>query len=70
MRCFSQTTTIGKLASRLKNELNLTVLLGACDTFRAAAVEQLSEWAVRANCSIEKPTGEYLLLFIIYFEFL
>jgi fused signal recognition particle receptor len=50
-----KTTTIGKIASRLKNELNMTVLLGACDTFRAAAVEQLSEWAIRANVSIEKP---------------
>ena len=51
-----KTTTIGKVASRLRNEGNLTVLLGACDTFRAAAVEQLGEWAVRANVSIERPT--------------
>lgn len=51
-----KTTTIGKIASRLKNELNMTVLLGACDTFRAAAVEQLNEWANRANVSIEVPT--------------
>ena len=51
-----KTTTIGKIASRLRNEGNLTVLLGACDTFRAAAVEQLGEWAVRANVSIERPT--------------
>ena len=50
-----KTTTIGKLASRLRSEGNLTVLLGACDTFRAAAVEQLGEWAIRANVSIEKP---------------
>ena len=52
-----KTTTIGKLASRLRNEGNLTVLLGACDTFRAAAVEQLGEWAIRANVSIEVPLG-------------
>ena len=52
-----KTTTIGKLASRLRNEGNLTVLLGACDTFRAAAVEQLGEWAIRANVSIEVPIG-------------
>ena len=51
-----KTTTIGKLASRLHNEANMTVLLGACDTFRAAAVEQLNEWAIRANVSIEMPT--------------
>ena len=50
-----KTTTIGKIASRLRNEGNLTVLLGACDTFRAAAVEQLGEWATRANVSIEVP---------------
>mmetsp|Transcript_31097 Transcript_31097/g.31635 ORF Transcript_31097/g.31635 Transcript_31097/m.31635 type:complete len:265 (+) Transcript_31097:1025-1819(+) len=34
------------------------VLLGACDTFRAAAVTQLQQWAVRANVSIECPTPE------------
>lgn len=50
-----KTTTIGKIASRLKNEVGLNVLLGACDTFRAAAVEQLNEWAIRANVSIELP---------------
>lgn len=50
-----KTTTIGKIASRLQNEANMTVLLGACDTFRAAAVEQLGEWAIRANVSIVKP---------------
>jgi fused signal recognition particle receptor len=53
-----KTTTIGKIASRLRNEANLTVLLGACDTFRAAAVEQLAEWSVRANVSIERPLPE------------
>jgi len=52
-----KTTTIGKIASRLRNEENATVLLGACDTFRAAAVEQLEAWAVRANVSIEVPTA-------------
>ena len=50
-----KTTTIGKLAHRLRNEANQTVLLGACDTFRAAAVEQLGEWATRANVSIVRP---------------
>lgn len=53
-----KTTTIGKLAHRIRNELNQTVLLGACDTFRAAAVNQLAEWAVRANVSIERPRTE------------
>jgi fused signal recognition particle receptor len=53
-----KTTTIGKLSARLQNDFNASVLLGACDTFRAAAVEQLKEWAVRANVSIEEPLPE------------
>ena len=53
-----KTTTIGKISARLVNEFNMTVLLGACDTFRAAAVEQLDEWANRTNASIEKPFEE------------
>ena len=36
-----KTTTIGKLAWHLQRELGKTVVLGAADTFRAAAVEQL-----------------------------
>ena len=56
-----KTTSIGKIASKLKNEYNKTVLLGACDTFRAAAVEQLVEWSVRANVSIEIPYESELL---------
>jgi fused signal recognition particle receptor len=47
-----KTTTIGKLAWHLRKELGLTVVLGAADTFRAAAVEQLAEWARRAECEI------------------
>ena len=43
-----KTTTIGKLASRLTTE-GRTVLLAASDTFRAAAVEQLSIWAERCG---------------------
>ncbi|MDO4661853.1 MAG: signal recognition particle-docking protein FtsY [Tissierellia bacterium] len=43
-----KTTTIGKLAYNLKNE-NKKVMLAAADTFRAAAIEQLGEWANRAN---------------------
>jgi fused signal recognition particle receptor len=53
-----KTTTIGKLAWHLQKELGLTVVLGAADTFRAAAVEQLEQWAVRAGCEIVKgPEG-------------
>ncbi|HHX77508.1 MAG TPA: signal recognition particle-docking protein FtsY, partial [Firmicutes bacterium] len=47
-----KTTTIGKLAYLLKKEKGKKVLLGAGDTFRAAAVEQLSEWARRGGADI------------------
>jgi fused signal recognition particle receptor len=47
-----KTTTIGKLAWHLQRELGLKVVLGAADTFRAAAVEQLAGWAERAGCEI------------------
>jgi fused signal recognition particle receptor len=47
-----KTTTIGKLAWHLRHELGRTVLLGAADTFRAAAGEQLQGWAQRAECEI------------------
>jgi len=47
-----KTTTIGKLAWHLRNELGRSVLLGAADTFRAAASEQLEGWAERADCEI------------------
>jgi fused signal recognition particle receptor len=47
-----KTTTIGKLAWYLSKELGMSVLLGAADTFRAAATEQLEGWARRAGCEI------------------
>jgi fused signal recognition particle receptor len=47
-----KTTTIGKLAWHIQRELGLEVLLAAGDTYRAAAVEQLVEWSVRAGCEI------------------
>ncbi len=47
-----KTTTIGKLAWHLQRELHRSVLLGAADTFRAAATEQLEGWAQRADCDI------------------
>ncbi len=46
-----KTTTIGKLAARLRGE-GKRVLLGAADTFRAAAVDQLQIWAERADVDI------------------
>jgi fused signal recognition particle receptor len=47
-----KTTTIGKLAWHLHEQLGRSVLLGAADTFRAAASEQLEGWAERAGCEI------------------
>jgi fused signal recognition particle receptor len=47
-----KTTTIGKLAWHLSKELGMSVLLGAADTFRAAATEQLEGWAQRVGCEI------------------
>jgi fused signal recognition particle receptor len=49
-----KTTTLGKLAWHLQRELGRSVLLGAADTFRAAATEQLDGWAKRAGCEIVK----------------
>ena len=48
-----KTTTIGKLAAKLKNE-GKTVMLAAADTFRAAAIEQLDLWADRAGVQLVK----------------
>jgi len=48
-----KTTTIAKLAFKYKNE-GYSVILGAADTFRAAAIEQLSLWAEKLNVPIVK----------------
>lgn len=48
-----KTTSIGKMAA-LYRERGRNVLLAAADTFRAAAIEQLDEWATRAGCDIIK----------------
>jgi fused signal recognition particle receptor len=47
-----KTTTIGKIAWHLSKELGLSVLLAAGDTYRAAAAEQLDEWADRAGAEL------------------
>ncbi|HNY29457.1 MAG TPA: signal recognition particle-docking protein FtsY [Fibrobacteria bacterium] len=54
-----KTTTIGKLAQRLRSQ-GRNVLVGACDTFRAAAVDQLEEWCRRAEvpCVRQKPGAD------------
>jgi fused signal recognition particle receptor len=46
-----KTTSIAKLAQRLKDE-GRTILLAACDTFRAAAADQLAIWAKRADSDL------------------
>jgi fused signal recognition particle receptor len=52
-----KTTTIGKFAKFLTN-YGRTVVVGAADTFRAAAVEQLATWAERGGASIVKPQAQ------------
>ena len=47
-----KTTTIGKLAWRLRQDFGRSVLLAGADTFRAAAGEQLQGWAQRAGCEV------------------
>jgi fused signal recognition particle receptor len=49
-----KTTSIAKLARRYKEEEKKKVLVAACDTFRAAAVEQLTIWSERLGCEIVK----------------
>ena len=49
-----KTTTIGKFAKFLTN-YGRTVIVGAADTFRAAAVEQLATWAERAGAQVVRP---------------
>jgi fused signal recognition particle receptor len=51
-----KTTTIGKLASVLRERLGLSVIVAAADTYRAAAIEQLEAWAGRAGVEIVKGT--------------
>ena len=57
-----KTTTIGKLATKLTSQ-GAKVVVGACDTFRAAAVEQLEVWCKRSGATMVKakeganPTG-------------
>jgi fused signal recognition particle receptor len=53
-----KTTTVGKLAWHLRQELGRKVVIAAADTFRAAAVEQLELWAQRAGAHFVKgPAG-------------
>jgi fused signal recognition particle receptor len=49
-----KTTTIGKFARFLRT-YDRSVIVGAADTFRAAAVEQLATWADRAGAAVQRP---------------
>jgi fused signal recognition particle receptor len=49
-----KTTSIAKLARYLKQDEHKKVVVAACDTFRAAAVEQLTIWTQRVGCEIVK----------------
>jgi fused signal recognition particle receptor len=55
-----KTTTIGKIAWHLSREFGLSVVLAAGDTYRAAAAEQLAEWAERAGAELvrSEPGGD------------
>ncbi len=55
-----KTTTIGKLAWHLREELGLSVMVAAADTYRAAAIEQLETWAERSGVEMVKgaPGGD------------
>jgi fused signal recognition particle receptor len=55
-----KTTTIGKLAWHLREELGLSVIVAAADTYRAAAIEQLAAWAERAGVEVVRgsPGGD------------
>jgi fused signal recognition particle receptor len=55
-----KTTTIGKIAWHLSQEFGLSVVLAAADTYRAAAAEQLAEWAERAGAELVRsaPGGD------------
>ena len=52
-----KTTTIGKMASKYRKD-GKKVMLIACDTFRAGAVEQIVEWGKRTDCYVEYSTNK------------
>ena len=51
-----KTTTVGKLAAQLSGQ-GAKVVVGACDTFRMAAVDQLQVWCQRANCEMVRASN-------------
>ena len=63
-----KTTSVGKLAGKLKNQ-GKRVILAAADTFRAAAGEQLTEWANRAGVEIISGQEEAILRLLCMMRF-
>ena len=59
-----KTTTIGKLAYQFK-KAGKSVYLGAADTFRAAAVEQLAIWGERVGVPVIKQKWDLILLLLL-----
>ena len=55
-----KTTSVGKLAGQLKDQ-GKKVILAAADTFRAAAIEQLTEWAETRGCGDDRPARRALI---------
>lgn len=53
-----KTTTVGKLAHRLVGEGKQKVMVAACDTFRAGAVDQLRTWTERSNSTLFEPARQ------------
>ena len=60
-----KTTSIGKIANKLKKE-GKKVVIAAADTFRAAAVEQLEVWANRAGCELVKKEEKHDPASVVY----
>ena len=60
-----KTTSIGKIANRLKQD-GKKVVIAAADTFRAAAVEQLEVWANRAGCELVNKEEGHVPASVVY----
>ena len=63
-----KTTTIGKLAHQFKQE-GIKVMLGAADTFRAAAIDQLQVWADRTQVPLSNNKWVAILLRLLLILF-